>query len=100
LWNVHNFCETYTTAGKHAQHLWNVHNISQTCTYRILVNTGWGRWNTICPIFNIIVIFAINPNQYPKISLVELQSQFHHTSQLKSPRLCRAWIALTGHDRS
>ena len=32
LWNVHNFCETCTTAGKRAQHLWHVHNISDTCT--------------------------------------------------------------------
>ena len=69
LWQVHNFRETCTTAGKRAQHLshvhnisdtcaksltrahhlWNVHNISETCTYRILENTGWGRWNTLCP---------------------------------------------------
>ena len=32
LWNVRNFCETCTTAGKRAQHLWHVHNISETCT--------------------------------------------------------------------
>ena len=32
LWNVHNFCETCTTAGKRAQHLWHVHTISETCT--------------------------------------------------------------------
>ena len=49
LWHVHNFCETCTTAGKRAQHLWHVHNISETCTYRILENTGWGRWNTLHP---------------------------------------------------
>ena len=50
LWNVHNFCETCTTAGKRAQHLWHVHNISETCTYRILENTGWGLWNMLYPI--------------------------------------------------
>ena len=32
LWNVRNFCETCTTAGKRAQHLWHVHTISETCT--------------------------------------------------------------------
>ena len=76
LWNVHNFCDTCTTSVKRAQllgtraqllgnvhnisepcitsltraqHLWNVHNISEMCTYRILENTGYGRWNTLCP---------------------------------------------------
>ena len=65
LGNVHNFCETCTTAGKRAQHLWHVHNISETCTtslkrahieYRILENTGWGRWNTLYP-YMIIYVF-------------------------------------------
>ena len=48
LWHVHNFCETCTTAVKHAQH-----NISETCTYIyiyiVLEKTGWGRWNTLYP---------------------------------------------------
>ena len=46
LWHVHNFCETCTTAVKHAQH-----NISETCTYIYIVleKTGWGRWNTLYP---------------------------------------------------
>ena len=51
LWHVHNFCETCTTVGKRAQHLWHAHNISEMCTYRILENTGWGRWNTLIYIY-------------------------------------------------
>ena len=46
-----------------AQHLWHVHNISETCSYRILENTGWGRWNTLYNIyillFSIIIIIVI-----------------------------------------
>ena len=56
FWNVRNFCDTCTTAGKRAQHLWHVHNISETCTYRILENTGWGRWNTLYNIYIFIII--------------------------------------------
>ena len=40
LWNVHNCCETCTTAGKRAQHLWHVHNISETCYLKTLVGGG------------------------------------------------------------
>ena len=45
LGNVHNISDTCTTSLTRAQHLWYVHNISETFTYRILENTGWGRWN-------------------------------------------------------
>ena len=57
LWKERNFCETCTTAGKPAQHLWHAHNISETCTYRILENTGWGRWNTLFPYIYIYFFF-------------------------------------------
>ena len=75
LWNVHKCRETCTTSLKRAQHLWNVHNISETCTYRILKNTGWGRWNTLFPYIYIhklawgLPIFQISnpPKLFPYI---------------------------------
>ena len=90
LWNVHNFCETCTTAGKRAQHLWhvhdisdtctNVHNTSETCTYRILENTGWGRWNTLYPYciiyYHIHIIYDINQYNYILYNIMSVSHGF------------------------
>ena len=44
---------------KRAQLLWNVHSISETCTYRILENTGWGRWNTLYQYIYIYIHYLV-----------------------------------------